>query len=99
MSDAIGTHWEVSGHEYRCHVHWSVCSYIMRVCGLALMVELRPISFYSTMTERWRNIERHWVEILDTQGCKNPHFVSLFRRQMGKKKKKKSGIGFGSFID
>lgn len=79
----MGTRWEVSGHEYCCHVHWSVCSYIMRVCGLALMVGLRPISFYSTMTERWRNIERHWVKISLTQRCKNPHFVSLFGRQMG----------------
>lgn len=68
----------------------------MRVCGLALMVRLRPISFYSTMTERWWNIERHWVEILHTLGCKNAHFVHYLG---GKWKKKKSGIGFGSFID
>lgn len=49
------------------------------------MVGLRPISFYSTMTARWRNIDRHWVELLHVQGRKNPHFVPLFRREMGKK--------------
>lgn len=97
MSDAIGARCEVTGHEYCYHVHWSVCSYIMCACvcaALALMVGLRAISFYSTMTARWRNTERHWVELLHMRGCKNPHFVPLFRRQMGKK----AGLDLGHLL-
>lgn len=32
MSDAIGTRWEVGGHEHCHHARRSVCSSGMRVC-------------------------------------------------------------------
>lgn len=72
-----------------------VCVATLCVCAaLALMVELRAISFYSTMTARWRNTERHWVELLHIWECKNPHFVPLFRRQMGEK----AGLDLGHLL-